>query len=458
MVEQFREFIRNNGLLDPGDPVVVGFSGGADSHCLLHLLASEGHPIIAAHLHHGQRSEADDDERFCRAASEKLGARFVCERVDVPKFAAVEKIGIEEAGRISRQKFLCQVAEQAECQKIAVGHTLDDNIETVFFNLARGTGLRGLVGMSALRGKLIRPLLFARRRDTESYCETHGLDFIHDSTNFNPQYSRVRTRANLIPAFESIHDGAAENCSRTIAILREENEWLDSVALELIRTAKLAASHPLDFLTTDSPRLSAESLRKHPVGAIRRALYLLGNGAFEFSHLETLALKIKNCGKHSVTSEGGRHHFQCDANHVALLNSDADVLEEIALGWPGETRFENLNMTIRATTVEPQQPVSRDLLNVLIDAGGVNQPVIARPFTPGDRIRPFGADTPRKLQDLLTNAKVTQMMKSRLPVLCDQSGPFWVPGVALDQRVGVSHETQTAFRLVFGPISEPPPV
>lgn len=458
MVEQFREFIRNNGLLDPGDPVVVGFSGGADSHCLLHLLASAGHPVVAAHLHHGQRPEADDDEQFCRLASEKLGATFVCEREDVPKFAAVEKIGIEEAGRISRQNFLYRVADQAGCQKIALGHTLDDNIETVFFNLARGTGLRGLVGMSALRGKLIRPLLFARRRDTESYCETHGLDFIHDSTNFDPQYSRVRTRTNLIPAFESIHDGAAENCSRTIAILREENEWLDSLALELIRTAKLAASHPLDFLTADSPRLSTETLRQHPPGAIRRALYLLGNGEFEFSHLETLTLQIKNGGKHSVTSEGGRHHIQCDENHVALLNSDADVLEEIALVWPGETRFESLNMRIRATTVEPKLPVSRDLFNVLIDASSVNPPIIARPFTPGDRIRPFGADTPRKLQDLLTNAKVTQTMKSRLPVMCDQSGPFWVPGVALDQRVGVSEETQSAFRLVFGPISEPPPV
>jgi tRNA(Ile)-lysidine synthase len=166
MLERFRDHLATSGLVPDGVPILVGYSGGADSTCLVHLLHQVGIPIVAAHLHHGQREEAETELKLCQAFAESLNIPFVSGRADVPRLAQDIRIGLEEAGRNARYGFFQQAAYQTGCDLIATAHTRDDHVETVLFNITRGTGMSGLAGIPERRDSIVRPLLPFTRQET----------------------------------------------------------------------------------------------------------------------------------------------------------------------------------------------------------------------------------------------------------------------------------------------------
>jgi tRNA(Ile)-lysidine synthase len=183
MLEQFQEHLRKSGLIPDGSRVLVGYSGGADSTALLHLLHRCGIDVVAAHLHHGQREEAEDELARCQAFAEKLDLPFIAGRADVPRMSREMGMGLEEAGREARYGFFRQAAFGAECDLIATAHTLTDQVETVLLNIVRGTGLRGLTGIPVKRENIVRPLLPFSRDETVSYCKEHGFWTHEDPAN-----------------------------------------------------------------------------------------------------------------------------------------------------------------------------------------------------------------------------------------------------------------------------------
>jgi tRNA(Ile)-lysidine synthase len=205
ILERVRATLRERQLLPPeGGTVIVGYSGGADSTALLHLLTrlqgAFNLRIHAAHLHHGMRPEADDDVRMCAAVCAQLGVPLHVERVDVPALAQAERISLEEAGRNARYTFFERLARELNAVAVALAHTRDDQIETILINLLRGTGPRGLCGMPYKRDRIIRPLLDATREQTHQYCAAQGLPTVFDSTNLDPHQLRRRVRIELDPA------------------------------------------------------------------------------------------------------------------------------------------------------------------------------------------------------------------------------------------------------------------
>ncbi|MEA2553176.1 MAG: tRNA(Ile)-lysidine synthase, partial [Fimbriimonadaceae bacterium] len=183
MLERFRDHLEKTGLIPAGTRVLVGYSGGADSTCLLHLFHALQVDIVAAHLHHGQREEADTEQRLCEAFCTELGIPFVSGRGDVPRLAKDLKIGLEEAGREARYAFFRQAAFQTGCTLVATAHTLSDNVETILLNIARGSGLAGLAGIPEKRENIVRPLMIFAREETRAYCQDHGFWYHDDPAN-----------------------------------------------------------------------------------------------------------------------------------------------------------------------------------------------------------------------------------------------------------------------------------
>ncbi len=184
MLVRFLEHVRSKNLLDPGLPTLVGYSGGPDSTCLLHLLHRGGFDVIAAHLHHGQRAEADQEMALCQAFCDELGVPFMAGRADVPRIASSMKIGLEEAGRNARYQFFESAIAATNAAAVATAHTSDDQVETILLNIIRGSGLGGLRGIPERRGKIVRPLLPFSRAETRVYCEENGLWTHDDPANF----------------------------------------------------------------------------------------------------------------------------------------------------------------------------------------------------------------------------------------------------------------------------------
>ncbi len=267
---KFRASVLEQKLIGPGQTVLVACSGGPDSMALLHLSlelgTDEGFATAAAHFHHGLRPRATADERFVQTAAFKLDLPYFAGRGDVRALASARGLGIEEAGRLARYAFLERAAVEAGAARIATGHTLNDQAETVLLRLLRGTGPMGLSGIPVKRGlTIVRPLLGLERREILSYLTDRGIAFRHDETNRDTDILRNRVRHRLIPYLERGFEPAiVRSLARLARIAADEEAWLDATAAS--RLKKMRGGTPA------SPTLDAAALRRLPPALARRVV------------------------------------------------------------------------------------------------------------------------------------------------------------------------------------------
>jgi tRNA(Ile)-lysidine synthase len=254
--QQIRRTIRRHDLCPPGSRLVIALSGGSDSVAmtfLLQELARTGGFSLAclAHFNHRLRPTADRDEQFCRTVAEQARLPVVVDTADVQAYAAAERLSIEDAARRTRYAFLHRVARDVDADRIAVGHTRDDQAETLLLKLIRGAGLTGLGGIFPRRGPVIRPLLDVSRGELRAYLTSRGHGWVDDESNDSLTNPRNRIRHRVMPELDLAYSGAAGALARAAAAGREDGQWLDELSerryLELVR--EIAHAIELDAAT-----------------------------------------------------------------------------------------------------------------------------------------------------------------------------------------------------------------
>ena len=259
--QRVRRTIERHGLAPPGTRVLIGLSGGSDSVALLFLLrelAENGNFALAglAHVNHRLRPTADRDEAFCRDLAARVGLRIVVQIEDVKGYARGRNLSIEDAARRIRYDVMEQAAGALDADRIAVGHTQDDQAETFLLKLIRGAGLTGLAGIHPRRGRIIRPLLDVSRADLRSYLAGRGERWIDDESNDDLDNPRNRIRHVVLPELDCAASAATRPViARAAGLVREDAEWLDELAGR--RYVELAAETP-DGLAIDTAALLAE--------------------------------------------------------------------------------------------------------------------------------------------------------------------------------------------------------
>lgn len=264
-----------------GETVVVAVSGGADSTAL--LLAIEELKtrnklfvdVCVAHLDHGLRKSSSKDAKWVRELATKLGFRSVIGRSKVAENAAESSDNLEQAAREARYAFLERTAKKVSANYVLTAHTMDDQAETVLLRLMRGSAGAGLGGMESLRPlakhssiKLARPLLWARRIETEDYCRLRRVEFLTDEMNDDQKFARVKVRKQLLPLMQSFNNKIVEALSRTATQLREDGAVLFNNSGALLQQASLSR----DESETKTPALDVKVLAKAPPALRRRAL------------------------------------------------------------------------------------------------------------------------------------------------------------------------------------------
>ena len=454
MVDRFREHIEKSGLIPPGVRVLVGYSGGADSTCLIHLLKQLEIDIFAAHLHHGQRAEADKEQQLCQAFCEELGIPFVSGKADVPRLAKDMKISVEHAGREARYGFFQQAAFQTGCNLIATAHTLSDNVETVLLNLARGSGIAGLAGIPLRRDNIIRPLMIFTREETRSYCEQLGFWFHDDPANEDLTFSRARVRHRILPELKAINPAVDDAIARLAKLAEEEDSFLDSMAAAALEKSELSPNGALHFLTADVEAiLDKETLSTLPAVLFKRSLRLVAGvlgASLTAEQTEALVRGITNEEKGSVTSEGGEVAFEWDANSIhARIVAPTEPFRS-SLQIPGEIISDEFGWSLTAVENEGiNSKVVRASLETELDLDKVKGALHFRTAKQGDTMQPLGFNGTRKLSDLLSEAKLTKAARARLPIICDMVGCLWAPGVCLDSRAAPDSNTKRVVQLRF---------
>lgn len=232
MTEKFLKKIQSTiekyDMLEKGENVLVGLSGGSDSVCLLVCLMQLGYKVSAFHLNHCIRGEESDrDENFCRRLCEKYKIKFFSERLNVISYCRNKGVSVEEGARNLRYELF---EKYADGSKIATAHNLSDNAETVIFNLTRGAALSGLLGIPPVRKNIVRPLIEAEKHEIEQFLKLSGFEWVVDSTNLSDDYTRNKIRHNVIPCLEQINPSFLHTLSENISVLRSENDFLKTEA------------------------------------------------------------------------------------------------------------------------------------------------------------------------------------------------------------------------------------
>ena len=464
------ERVRRERMFTPGEPVVVGCSGGADSTALLYVLGSGllGFPLActAVYVDHGIRRETEAERALVAEAAARVGARFVVRQVDVPAAKAAAGGSLQEVARRLRYEALREEAERRGARRIAVGHTQSDRAETLLLQLLRGAGVRGLAAIPPVRGAVVRPLIDLSRAETEAICRAYGLRWFDDPSNVSDSYLRNRVRRELIPHLRRYNPRIEEILARTAEILRADEEYLEEAA----EAAYQAAARPGP--DGAGVTLACDGLRSLPLAlarrVVRRALREAGGeeegGRATFAQVEAIlalaestegSAAFHGLGGIRVEREYGRLRFYpVRPASPGLTGPGGGEGGEGAAGEPptflavpGVTPIPWAGCRIAASVAEagpdPAAAVRRAAPNcAVLDYDAVALPLVARSRRPHDVLRPLGAGGRKKVKELFIDAKVPRSQRARVPLVLDRRGIVWVVGHCIDERVKVTGGTR----------------
>jgi tRNA(Ile)-lysidine synthase len=449
--------VRQLGLFVPGHHLLVGVSGGPDSIALLsllhHLVRSWRLTLTAVHCNFGLRGEESDrDETFVHTFCRDRQLSLVVHR---PVMAKRQRSSVQSAAREERYAFMEQLAREVGADRIAVGHTANDQMETVLMWLLRGAGMTGLAGMPYVRGRIVRPLLAITRKEVLTYLDDEGRTYCHDSSNDKPLYHRNRIRKELLPVITRLAPAATRVLQRQSDLLREDEQYLEHMTSTLVRTL---VSHDVGGVQRVDFRAFIElpvALQRRLIRSILRAYDEEGR-ASSFHAVESvrrLFLKGRSGGqlslKHTfVAMEQKSVRFSPGVrkNREQVTDSGHDTSEGLPLPvpstvyWAGTNQQIQVQLTTRGAGEEVCGTPSQTL--AWFDADRFSEPLLVRAWQTGDRFCPYGMKgKSKKLQDFFTDKKITRRDRETIPLLVAPEGILWVVGMHQDERFAVRDGT-----------------
>ena len=414
-------------------------SGGPDSVALLRVLLELGGEPAVLHLDHGLRGEESrEDAEFVRGLCEGLGVRCVVRRIDIEGEA-----NLQERAREERYRLAEDVAGGLGLPTIVAGHTADDVAETVLMNLARGAGLRGLSGIPPARGRLVRPLIERTRREILAYLTGLGQPYRIDPTNLAGKYARNRVRLEVLPVLEELHPGAARNLARTAALAREDLEFLEDLASEVVGRRGREVVLPAKGLLGLPP-----ALRRY---AVRRAYStLLPQGPPLSSALVEAVLGLGAHETKMLDLPGGVVASARVGEELAMYQAEEPVEGEEKLG-AGEIVFAGWKVLVREVSRYDPRDAGRTEVAYLDAYRGPFEVRLARE---GDAIRPLGLGGTKKVLRAMMDRKVPKDLRRWTPVVVDARGEVaWIFLGELGEGFKVDEATESMVRLEVARIS-----
>ena len=472
VLQKIRRTIHTHGLFEAGERVLAAVSGGADSVCLLHALLSLAPEfnlhLGVAHLHHGLRGKAaDQDAGFVADLARRWQLPVFMGAADIRALKRRHGLCLEEAARQARYDFLSQIADQHHFYKIATGHQQDDNAELTLMFLIRGSGARGAGGIPPVReNRILRPLIDLEREEIHGYLKANDLKWVQDATNQDRIFLRNRVRRELLPTLAQDYNPRIRDAlARFARVTRAEDDWLESLTGPLLATACLTRS-------ATSLELSVAALAAfHPAArrrVLRRSLEMVkGNlRRIAYHHIEAALALASGSTRYGSLDLPDRIRIlrYPDRLVVSLVQQPLRVLKPGLLPAPAE-EFRYPIPAPTSETVSLTLPEIRGRLEfrrislhkvpatrnagqfvAFFDMDVLTFPLTVRNLRPGDRFTPFGMTGRQKIHRFFSNQKIARESKRRYPLVLSGDKIIWVAGLRMDQSARLTPATRRVLR------------
>ncbi len=451
LLEAVRRTIVKYDMLKPGDKIIVGFSGGPDSLCLLHALKELcrefDYSLYAAHLNHMFRGKAAEaDAAYAGEICREWGIPAYIEKFDVPAYIRKTGLSPEEAGREIRYSLFDRVCKEVGGNKIAVAQNLNDHVETILMRFMRGSGIDGLKGIEAVRGNIIRPLLETERRDIEEYCRENHLDPRVDKTNLEPIYHRNKVRLELIPYIEkNFNPSIMTAISRFSGLIKEENDFLDTEAEKVL---KEVAEIYEDRVVIEVPKLAMvhKALKRRIIRQCIERLSSTLNG-FEFKHFEgVLELTDKATGAAIMLPQKLRAFKSYDKLVLSkdIVKADKKCYYKLKYDYDSSIDTDRGHLTIERKKKKDIGALRGYEDTIYIDPSKIRHGLVLRYREPGDVFAPIGMKGTKKLKEYLIDEKVPREERDSTELLADGKEIVWIVGGRLSEKYKIDNATEEA--------------
>lgn len=451
ILSQVKKTISRYNMIRKRDRIIVAISGGADSICLLDILAALANELditlITAHFEHGLRPLEDPFETalVCEYA-QSLNLPFETEKASGLDLTASS---LEEKARKLRYDFFERVRKRYNADRIAMGHNLNDQAETVLMRLLRGSGIAGLSGIPPVRDNIIiRPLIETRREDILRYLEERELSYAVDSSNSDTRFTRNRIRQALIPEMTSYQPELIEMLARLSDHLREENSLVETWADEWIKDNLKKNENDEYLVDIRSVKLLHHALIKRIIrGIVKR--YNNSMYGIESDHVQEIFDLLYNPKPNIIMNLPGNLITRKEYNSLIFsYRSSCPDSFCYELKSSGETSIKEIGRTIvLEETVNSPDIIKADADVAMLDKEMLSYPLTVRNFRPGDRFMPLGMKGHRKLKDFFIDLKIPADVRKQIPVILKDDRIIWVGGYRIDDRFKVTTETKEILKI-----------
>jgi len=439
MLQDFQKFARENGLFQKGDRILLAVSAGVDSVVMANLFWEAGIVIGIAHCNFQLRvADSEADATFVEKLASELEAPFYLTRFETTQTASEQGVSIQMAARQLRYEWLEQQRVAGNYDAIATAHHLDDSIETLLYNFAKGCGLHGLHGVPVRQGKIIRPMLFAHKEAISQYAAAGGVAFREDQSNTEDKYARNHIRHHIIPALEAINPSFRETAVANIRRLQEAEHLMD-----------WAVAHLKTELTeTDSEgrlRINIERLRQEKAAPTLLYEWLNPYGF----HAAPLARLLQSNARTGAMLYAPAHRLLLDRGFLMLDSLPNVESETLPLIFPDTTEVVLPNGRFEFKSVLPPDVFGKDNNTTYLNLAPADYPLQLRHWQPGDFFHPLGMQgKSQKIQDLFSNLKLSRFEKSNVWLLETADGRIcWIAGLRTDERFKIQAKASYCIKI-----------
>lgn len=441
MLQGFNSYLRKLELCSPDDRILLAVSGGMDSVVMANLFKEAGFDCVIAHCNFQLRgNDSDLDESFVRSMALSLELPVLVKCFDVELEMKERGISLQMAARDLRYRWFEELLDEQGLDRVATAHNKNDAIETFFLNLSRGSGIRGLKGISPSRGKIIRPLLFASRKQIESYQQEHKLEYREDSSNLETKYQRNKIRHDVLPLMEQINPAFMDVMDGNMERLGEVFEIYDR-AIQEVRMRLLEEKQGKISIVTE------ELLKLSP---LKTWLYELFS-PFGFTRLQCEGIEgiLKaGPGRQSISTT---HRLYKDRDRMILVPSDSKTFERFYLDDPEKPSALPFPMDMEVMERNELNTIPDDHNTACLDLDEIQFPLTVRRWVHGDYFYPLGMEQIKKLSDFFVDEKVPIPEKESAWIMASGKKIVWIMGYRIDHRFRITPKTKRVLILRFQP-------